>query len=188
MIKLNLKKKCTEIERIQQWIKNSTNRLKQIRLNKWVTMRFMLDQNTYRLKDVLRSKIRKWCKRPMSHKVKCLSNVVGFPESNLAKESQVQKTNTLYVCWKQIYWNFSLKGDVMFILCCKLRVHWKFLKKKKQKKTKKKPKNPNKNHHMINNFPPGHTPEENENIHLNRYMHTMLTAASPHDNQDVKAT
>ena len=30
---------------------------------------------------------------------------------------------------------------------------------------------------MINNFTPGHTPEENENIHLNRYMHTMLTAA-----------
>ena len=140
MVKLNLKKKCTEIERIQQWIKNSTNRLKQIRLNKWVTMRFMLDQNTYRLKDVLRSKIRKWCKRPMSHKVKSLSNVVGFPESNLAKESQVQKTNTLYVCWKQIYWNFSLKGDVMFILCSKLRAHWRFLKKTK---TKTKKNNPN---------------------------------------------
>ena len=96
----------------------------------------MLDQNTYRLKDVSRSKIRKWCKRPMSHKVRRLNNVVGFPESNLAKESQVQKTNTSYVCWKQIYWNFSLKGDVMFALCCKLRVYWSFLKKKKKKKTK----------------------------------------------------
>ena len=41
---------------------------------------------------------------------------------------------------------------------------------------------------MINNFTPGHTPEENENIHLNRYMHPMLTAAPLHNNQDMKAT
>ena len=32
---------------------------------------------------------------------------------------------------------------------------------------------------MINNFIPGQTPEENENIHLNRYMCPMLTAAPP---------
>lgn len=93
----------------------------------------MLDQNTYRLKDVLRSKIRKWCKRPMSHKVKRLSNMVGFPESNLAKESQVQKTSTLYVCRKQIYWNFSLKGDVMFIFILRIKGILELPQKKKKK-------------------------------------------------------
>ena len=86
MTKWNLKKKCTEIE---QRVNNKW-RIQQIDYSRLDSTgksinEFHVGSEYIQTRYMLRSKIRKYYMRPMSQKIKSRRNLIGFPESKLAK-------------------------------------------------------------------------------------------------------
>ena len=98
-------------------------------------MSFMLDQNICRL-DMCYEEKKKILYETHEWQNKKSKKFNWISRKQTSQIITSLENEYFIMCWKQTCWNFSLKGDVMFILCSKLRAHWRFLKKTKTK-TKK---------------------------------------------------